>query len=216
LKPRYEELISEQTEEKELVRRAIGGDLRAKAEIVRRHQDLVYNLALKLTGNPGDAETVLQESFLKIFEKLAGFRQESSLRTWIYRITANEALMLLRRRKGAPVSMDLDSDDEILPRYSRMLASLDRNPLELLLDNEFKTALEKALVDLPDSWRVPFVLKDIEGLSLAEVADDLGITVPAVKAALHRARVALRNRLAEFIEQREAGDSRSPAPKEKG
>jgi RNA polymerase sigma-70 factor, ECF subfamily len=209
-------LIPEQSEEKELIRLARGGDIRAKSEIVRRHQDLVYNLALKLTGNPGDAETVLQESFLKIFEKLAGFRQESSLRTWIYRITANEALMLLRRRKGAPVSMELEGEDEAVPRYRQMLASLDRNPLELLLDNEFRTALEKAMIELPDSWRVPFVLKDIEGLSLADVADDLGITIPAVKAALHRARVALRNRLAEFIEQREAGDIKSFAPKEKG
>jgi RNA polymerase sigma-70 factor (ECF subfamily) len=209
-------LISEPTEEKELVRRAVSGDLRAKAEIVHRHQDLVYNLALKLTGNSGDAETVLQESFLKIFEKLGGFRQESSLRTWIYRITANEALMLLRRRKGAPISMEVESEEEATPRYRQMLASLDRNPLELLLDNEFRNALEKAMIELPDSWRVPFVLKDIEGLSLQEVADDLGITVPAVKAALHRARVALRNRLAEFIEQREAGVLGSSAPNVKG
>lgn len=198
------------------MRRALDGNLAAKSEIVRRNQDLVYNLALKLVSNPGDAETVLQETFLKVFEKLESFRQESSLRTWIYRIAANAALMLLRQRKSEPVSMDLDDDEEATPRYSRMLASLDRNPLQLLLDQEFQGALEQAMAELPDSWRVPFVLKDIEGLSLQEVADDLDTTVPAIKASLHRARVFLRNRLVEFIEQREAGSLRMPALRGKG
>jgi len=177
---------------------------------------------LKLVSSADDAETILQETFLKVFEKLAGFRQESSLRTWIYRITANETLMLLRQRKAEPFSVSVEEDDEAPSRHSRMLASLDRNPLELLLDNEFRQALENAMADLPDAWRIPFVLKDIEGLSLQETAEDLNTTVPAVKAALHRARVALRNRLEEFIERREAGsiqpriDFLSKTPPQKG
>jgi RNA polymerase sigma-70 factor (ECF subfamily) len=203
-------------EEKVLVRRALDGDLNAKSEIVRRNQDLVYNLALKLVSNPDEAETVLQETFLKVFGKLGGFRQESSLQTWIYRIAANAALMLLRQRKSQPVLVDLDDRDDNPSLYSRMLASLDRNPLDLLLNNEFRETLEKAMAELPDSWRVPFVLKDVEGLSLQEVADDMNTTVPAVKAALHRARVALRNRLAGFFEQREAGMLRLPLSRGKG
>jgi RNA polymerase sigma-70 factor (ECF subfamily) len=203
-------------EEKELVRRALEGRVEAKTEIVRRNQDLVYNLALKLVSKPDDAETVLQETFLRVFEKLESFRQESTLRTWIYRIAANSALMLLRQRRSDPVTIETSDDDETLSRNSRMLASLDRNPLELLLDNEFRRALEAAMKELPDSWRVPFVLKDIEGLSLQEVADDLNTTVPAVKAALHRARVALRNRLAEFIVQHETGKSKTVSRGEKG
>jgi RNA polymerase sigma-70 factor (ECF subfamily) len=188
------------------VQRALAGQVQAKAEIVRRHQDLVYNLALKLVSRPEEAESVLQETFLKVFENLGSFRQDAALRTWIYRIATNEALMALRRRRPAPLSInDGEEDEEGSGRYSRMLRSLDRNPLELLMDREFQQALEKAMSDLPDAWRIPFVLKDIEGLSLQEIADDLNTTIPAVKAALHRGRVVLRNRLADFMEQRESG-----------
>jgi RNA polymerase sigma-70 factor, ECF subfamily len=187
------------------VQRALAGQVQAKAEIVRRHQDLVYNLALKLVSRPEEAESVLQETFLKVFENLGSFRQEASLRTWIYRIATNAALMALRRRKPASLSIDVGEEEEGSGRYSRMLRSLDRNPLELLMDREFQQALEKAMSDMPDAWRIPFVLKDIEGLSLQEIADDLNTTIPAVKAALHRGRVLLRNRLADFIERRESG-----------
>ncbi len=197
--------ISEPLSDRELVQRALAGDLPAKSEIVRRHQDLVYNLALKLVSNPETAECVLQDTFLKVFEKLATFRQESSLQTWIYRIATNEALMRLRQRKFNVISVDEEPEDPETSRFSSMLKSLDRNPLELLLDSEFKKALEEAMAELPDSWRVPFVLKDIEGLSLQEIADQLNTTVPGVKSALHRGRTALRNRLAEFISHREQG-----------
>jgi RNA polymerase sigma-70 factor (ECF subfamily) len=190
--------------DKELIQQALAGDVEAKTEIVRRNEDLVYNLALKLVSRPEDAENVLQETFLKVFEKLDTFKLESSLRTWIYRIAANEALMLLRKRKGEWVSMDDERDDDsAVRRYDRMLKSLDRNPLELLLDSEFKQALERALAELPASRRIPFVLKDIEGLSLQEVAEQLNTSVPAVKSALHRGRTFLRDRLAEFIDRRE-------------
>ncbi len=166
---------------------------------------MVYNLALKLVSNSDDAENVLQETFLKVFEKLETFKLESSLRTWIYRIAANEALMLLRKRKGEWISMDDEREDDTASRrYDRMLKSLDRNPLELLLDAEFKQALGTALAELPASRRIPFVLKDIEGLSLQEVANQLNTTVPAVKSALHRGRTFLRDRLAEFIDQYKA------------
>ncbi|RJP77672.1 MAG: sigma-70 family RNA polymerase sigma factor [Candidatus Zixiibacteriota bacterium] len=195
--------------EKEMVQRALDGDVRARTEIVLRHQDLVYNLALKLTGNPERAECVLQETFLKVFEKLDTFRLDSALGTWIYRIATNAALMMLRQRKGRLVPMEEEGDDEETSRYARMLKSLDRDPLELLLDTEFKDALERAMAQLPDSWRVPFVLKDIEGLSLQEIAQTMNTTVPAVKAALHRGRTALRDHLAEFIEAREAADQKS-------
>ena len=153
-------------------------------------------------SNPEGAENVLQETFLKVFEKLHTFKGNSSLQTWIYRIATNEALMILRRKKGDLLPIDEDPDSEQKAKYESMLQSMDRNPLELLMDSEFKEALEDAMVKLPDAWRIPFVLKDIEGLSLQEVADTLNTTVPAVKAALHRGRSALRDHLAEFIDRR--------------
>jgi RNA polymerase sigma-70 factor (ECF subfamily) len=162
---------------------------------------MVYNLALKLVADAEMAECVLQETFLKVFEKLTSFRGEASLRTWIYRIAANAALMMLRQRKGELISVDQDEASEASSKYARMLRSLDRDPLEMLLDVEFKSALEKAMAELPDSWRVAFVLKDVEGMSLQEIAAELNTTVPAVKALLHRGRMALRDKLAEFIEK---------------
>lgn len=169
---------------------------------------MVYNLALKLVGDPDEAENVLQETFLKVFEKLDTFRAESSLQTWIYRIATNAALMSIRQRKGDVVAFNEETDFTPAAKYEHMLKSLSRNPLELLLDAEFKGALENAMLDLPDSWRIPFVLKDIEGLSLQDIADKLNTTVPAVKAALHRGRNALRDSLADFTEGRGANIGR--------
>lgn len=110
--------------------------------------------------------------------------------------------MSIRQRKGDVVAFDEEADFTPATKYERMLKSLSRDPLELLLDAEFKDALERAMAELPDSWRIPFVLKDIEGLSLQDIADELNTTVPAVKAALHRGRNALRDSLADFIEDR--------------
>jgi len=179
--------------------------VQAKAQIVHNYQGMVYNLALKLLSDPEKAENVLQDTFLKVFEKLDTFRGDSSLQTWIYRITANTALMSLRKRKEEWVSLEDDPEMSPSPKYSQMMESLERNPLELLLDSEFKESLEKAMAELPVSWRLPFILKDIEGLSLQEVADTLNTSVPAVKAALHRGRSALRDKLADFIERKETG-----------
>jgi RNA polymerase sigma-70 factor (ECF subfamily) len=153
-------------------------------------------------SSPEEAENVLQETFLKIFEKLDTFRGNSSLQTWVYRIATNEALMMLRRKKGHIVPIEEDRDSEQKTKYESMLRSMDRDPLELLMDSEFREALEEAMLELPDSWRIPFVMKDIEGLSLQEVADTLNTTVPAVKAALHRGRSALRDQLTYFIDRR--------------
>lgn len=190
-----------------MIVRATAGEPEAKAQIVREYQELVYNLALKLVGDADKAENVLQDTFLNIFEKLDAFRGDSSLKTWIYRIATNSALMSLRQRKGQTVTLEEEAEPSASSRYQRMMESLSQTPLDILLDAEFREALQKAMSELPDSWRIPFVLKDIEGLSLQEVADSLNTTIPAVKAALHRGRTALRDQLAEFIETKDRGKS---------
>ncbi len=189
-------------DEKDLVSRALSGDVEAKTRIVIENQEIVYNLALKMVSDPIEAENILQDTFLKVFEKLDTYMGNSSLQTWIYRIATNTALMQFRQRKGEHVAIDEDPDIEKTTKYQAMLASLDQDPLEILMDNEFKEALEKAMSELPETWRIPFILKDIEGLSLKEVAESLGTSVPAVKAALHRGRSALRDQLADFIDGR--------------
>ncbi len=197
----------EMAREQELIQRALDGDTSAKTQIVLEHQENVYNLGLRLLGDEDAAEGVLQDTFLKVFEKLAGFKQNSRLGTWIHRIAANEALMLLRSKKGkyfVPiVEHPLESDDDEPPGFVAEAVNLD--PLEITLNEELRRELEKAIYELPLHLRTAFVLKDLEGLTMAEIADETGKTVSAVKANLHRARVRLRERLTEVAGKDEGG-----------
>ncbi len=185
--------------EKELIHRAQNGDKKAMAVIVKNNESLVYNTALKLLGNEQDAECVLQETFLKVFKALSGFKGESSLSTWIYRIATNFALMRLRARKKESVTSDI-TDDQI---NQDMLASFNQtvgnDPLRAVVNDELKQAMERAIQQLSPKFKSVFVLKDIDGYSLKEISEMLEMSLPAVKSNLHRARLALRNQLAHYV-----------------
>ncbi len=187
--------------ESELVAKAIQGDRKALADIVAQNERLVYNTALRLLADPKEAECVLQETFLKVFQALPEFKGQSSLSTWIYRIATNYALMRIRSRQKAPSSID-DSEGQVssnsLENFNR---SVGNNPLRAVMNVELREAMERAIAELPTKFRSVFVLKDIEGFSLKEIADMLDLSLAAVKSNLHRARLFLRNRLAEFSEQ---------------
>ena len=187
--------------ERDLVRRAVAGDLEARSEIVRRHQRNVYNLGLRLIGREEEAECVLQDTFLKVFEKLDDFRGESRLGTWIHRIATNAALMRMRGRKGkhfVPIEEEA-REEEGEADLAYIARSLDRDPLELTLNEELRRRLEEAIVMLPPALRTAFVLKDLEGLSVADIAGETGKSESAVKADLHRARLKLRAMLADMV-----------------
>jgi len=194
---------AEQAEEQELIRKAVEGDRQARSELVLRHQRNVYNLGLRLTGREEEAECVLQDTFLKVFEKLDNFRGDSRLGTWIHRIATNAALMRMRSKKGkyfVPIEEERSNDEDDSTDLSFVVQSLDRDPLELTLDDELKHKLEKAIASLPENLRAAFVLKDLEGMTMQEIGEQLGKSVSAIKADLHRARVKLRRQLAEFVE----------------
>jgi len=187
--------------ETELVARAVKGDRRALTEIVEKNEKMVYNTALRLLSNPEEAECVLQETFLKVLQVLPEFKGQSSLSTWIFRIAANFSLMRLRSRKREPEALKEEESRvsrEALAAFNR---SVGNNPLEAAMNSEIRRAMEAAIAELPDKFRSVFVLKDMEGFSLKEIADMLDISLAAVKTNLHRARLFLRNRLAEFSEQ---------------
>lgn len=192
---------SDYTKDKQLVQRASEGDKKALSQIVAENEQLVYNTALKLLANPEEAECVLQETFLKVFQVLPSFKGESSLSTWIYRIATNFALMRLRNRKKEFSSLE-GTEDHIqkntLETFNRHVAT---NPLKAVLNDELKEAMEQAIAQLPPKYRTVFILKDIEGHSLNEIAEMTGMTLAAVKSNLHRARLYLRDRLAEYTEQ---------------
>jgi len=186
--------------EQELVRKAQTGDRRAQAEIVAKNERMVYNAALRLLANEDEAECVLQETFLKVFQALPEFKGQSALSTWIYRIATNFALMRLRSRKketGNLYDVESQISQSTLTAFNR---SIGNNPLRAVMNKELQQAMEKEIAELPDKFRSVFVLKDIDGYSLKEISKMLNMSLAAVKTNLHRARLFLRNRLAEFIE----------------
>jgi len=183
--------------EQELIRRAKQGDRAAQAKIVKAHEKMVYNLGLKLLGNADQAEGVLQETFLKVLQALPKFEEKSQLSTWIYRIATNQALMRLRSRKRRFVSID-DNPEFDDKDYTTFSQSLDATPLDEVLNQELREKMDRAIEQLPENYKTVFVMKDIEGLALKEIAEILDLSLPAVKSNLHRARVALRNKLAEM------------------
>lgn len=182
------------------IERARAGDRVAQAEIVKNYETMVYNLALKLTGNSDEAEGVLQETFLKVLESLHSFRGESKLGTWIYRIAVNYALMRLRRRKKAFYSLD-DYQINDNKDYSTFNRSIEDDPEAMLYNTELRRAMEEAIDELPPKYKTSFIMKDIEGLSLKEVADILDMNIATVKTHIHRARLFLRDKLAEYAEE---------------
>ena len=185
----------------DLVERAKAGDKTALAKVVTDNEQLVFNTALRLVGNTEDAECVMQETFLKVLQALPGFKGESSLSTWIYRIATNFALMRLRDRKKDFANIeqnDLQVSRSALESFNR---SIGANPHRAYENQELRRKMEEAIEELPPKFRSVFILKDVEGLSLKEIAEMNDMSLPAVKSNLHRARLFLRNRLAEFTER---------------
>jgi RNA polymerase sigma-70 factor (ECF subfamily) len=152
------------------------GDPDAFAELVERHSETIYNLALRMMNNPQEAEEVLQDTFVSAFRALGRFEGRSQLSTWLYRIAYNAALMRLRRRELPTTSLDeplLGDEGDPMPRQ---LVDWSAVPDELLLKGELDAVLREAVDRLPEGSRAVFVLRDIEGLSTAETAAVLELT----------------------------------------
>lgn len=178
-----------------LLAQAREGDTRAFSELVRRYESKIFRLAQHITQNREDAEDVLQETFLKAYQHLDQFQGNSKFYTWVVRIAVNQALMKLRRRKtDKSVSLDetIDTGEDTIVRE---IAAWDENPEQRFSREEMGQILESAIESLEPPYRSVFALRDIEGLSTEETADALGLSVPAVKSRLLRARLQLRERL---------------------
>ena len=172
--------------------------------LVEQYQTRVYNLALKMLINKEDAEDVLQETFIKIFSKIDSFREESELATWIYRITANAALMKLRERQRKSNKHADIEDVGMAPFAPTVDLRTEKTPFDELLHKESRHILEQAIAELPDIYRVVFVLKDIEQLPTGEIAELLDLSHEAIYSRLKRARIQLRNAILQaYYEQHE-------------
>lgn len=185
----------------DLVRLAKAEDYFAFEELVNRHSPRIYSLLSRLLGNRTDAEDLLQQTFLSAFENLSKFREEASFKTWITRIATNYALMKFRK-EGRVQSISLD-DPHILNEdgipLPREIADWSVNPGELLEKKQLIEILEGAIASLPQIYRAVFLLRDMEGLSNKEVSETMGLSVPAVKSRLMRARLFLRKVLSDMV-----------------
>jgi RNA polymerase sigma-70 factor (ECF subfamily) len=196
------------SDELRLVRAAKAGDLGAFEQLVRRYDRNVFRIAQHITQNREDAEDVVQDAFLKAYENLQNFQEQSKFYTWLVRIAVNEALMRLRRRRPERmVSLDeeVKTDEDSMPRE---VADWSPNPEQLYTQSELRDILGKTIQGLPSSFRTVFVLRDVEGLSTEETAEALDLSIPAVKSRLLRARLQLRERLNKYFKKRKTGDGK--------
>jgi RNA polymerase sigma-70 factor (ECF subfamily) len=177
----------------DLVAAARDGDRAAIDALVTRYQPLVYRYGLRMCGHPDAAGDVLQDTLLSLARSIPDFRGESSLSTWLYTVARRACVRRRRRRKFEPVHHE--SLDALPQRDLDALAAPDRNPEQALAGRETRAALEAAIASLKPADREVLVLRDIDGLSAPEVATVLGVGVAAVKSRLHRARLAVRERL---------------------
>lgn len=185
----------------DLLRQARAGDFAAFEQLVGRFQDRVYGLAFRMLGEPHDAEDVTQQTFLSLVEHLRDFREASTVAGWVLRIAANHALKLLRKRRGLPTVPLTDPVDEGYAGvpHPDVIAPWRDDPADLAARREVRGLIDRALAELDDKYRAVFVLRDVEGFSVKETADLLGITEANVKVRLLRARLALRERLTRVL-----------------
>jgi RNA polymerase sigma-70 factor (ECF subfamily) len=176
------------------------GDTTAFDRLVRRHQDTLYRLMVRACHHPQDAEEVASEAFARAYQRLGQFENRSSFITWLGRIATN--LCFRRREKVELPSVSLEGAREEEGRPDRTPPATGASPEHAALRAEMKHLIRTAVAELPEPDQTVLRLRDIEQMSAAETADRTGLTVPAVKARLHRARCRLRERLnAYFLEE---------------
>lgn len=182
-----------------ILKRLKAGDMTACADCIALHSDSLYGLALRMVNDESEAEDVVQETFLNAFKSIRNFDGRSSLGTWLFRIAYNNALMRLRKYKPDTVEIDqpifMDAGDEV----PRQLFDWCCLPEEDFMTAEAQEKIQLGISQLSEPLRVVFTLRDIEGLSTAEVAEILDLTESAVKVRLHRARLALREILSGYF-----------------
>jgi RNA polymerase sigma-70 factor (ECF subfamily) len=188
-------------EEEQLVKDLQAGKTESFERLATLFQKKIYALSFNLTRNAMDSEDVTQEVLLTLFKKIHTFQGKSAFSSWVYRITLNATYMKLRsRKKDQSISIE-----ELLPSFNgsgfqqEKIQDWSENTESLLFDNETRETIQKAVDLLPEKEKIVFLLRDVEGLSTEKVGEILELTVPAVKSRLHRARLFLRKKLANYF-----------------
>ncbi len=189
-------------DEGSLVAAAKAGDITAFETLVGRYERKIFRLAQNITQNREDAEDVMQEAFLKSYQHLGEFQGNSRFYTWLVRIAVNQALMKLRKRRPNQVSLDeeIDTGEDTMPRE---VEDWGPSPEDRYEQSELGSILSTTIAELDPPFRIVFQLRDIEELSTEETAEALGLSIPAVKSRLLRARLKLRQKLNRYFRQGE-------------
>ena len=188
------------SEDVALVCSAKQGDMAAFEELTERHTAMIFRIAMRIAGSREDAEDIVQDAFLKAFLHLQGFEERSRFSTWVTRIAVNEALTRLRRSRRSPtISIDDRTDDST--SLGDTIADRRPNPEQHYNTFQLRKLLHEAVLSLPDRHKAVLLLRDVEGLCIADTAEMLGLSVPNVKTRLVRARLKLRRGLRQHIER---------------
>ncbi len=169
-------------------------------QLVERYQSKLYNFGLRMCDNPSDAEDMVQDAFLNAFRYLGSFRYETKFKNWLYRVATSACLKKKRKSRHAPereISLEefLPSDESDIVSKMPKWAS---QPLESVLNDELAVEIRNAILELPEKYRLVFVLRDIEAFSTMETAEILNLTSTNIKVRLHRARLFLRDKLKTY------------------
>jgi RNA polymerase sigma-70 factor (ECF subfamily) len=189
-----------------LVERVRSKDVAAFEELLGRYENKLYRLAMRFVRNENDAQEILQEAFLSAWRNLPGFEGRAQFGSWMYRVTVNAALMFLRARSRHPEVMLDDVEPAILHKATEQSAhgsseDWSQRPDEQLQSEELRRHIQEAADALPEGLRTVFLVRDVEGMSTEETAELLGLSLPAVKTRLHRARLAMREAIGHYFAQ---------------
>ena len=183
----------------DLVHATKNGDVAAFEQLVKRYDRKLLRIAQSITHHREDSQDIVQEAFLKAYQNLAAFREDSKFSTWLFRITVNQSLMKLRKQrttKEASLDEDFQANGDVLPKE---IADWAPNPEQLYWASELRDILIKCLEKLNPILRTVFVLRDIEGLTIEQTAEVLDLSQTAIKARLWRARLQLRESLTKYF-----------------
>jgi RNA polymerase sigma-70 factor (ECF subfamily) len=189
-------------DDRALAEALIAGRPEAFQAFVERFGPLILTFGRRMCGHRQDAEDVLQETLLKAYRSLRALRDAAALKPWVYRVAANTCLNMRRRGKNEP-QRELSLDDVLPARAADgsppQIADWSHVPLDRLLQGELKRKLEEAILALPKDYRIVLVLRDQEGFSTRQTAEILGITQTLAKVRLHRARLAMRQAIGDYL-----------------
>jgi RNA polymerase sigma-70 factor, ECF subfamily len=184
------------TDDADLVQASKAGDSAAFEELVGRDDRRLFRIAYHILHNPDDAQDVVQDTFMKVFQNLGQFRADSKFSTWLYRIVVNQSLMELRKqRRKSPTAIELSIEGDEEGQLPIDLSDWRPNPEEQYKESELRELLNRLLMELQPALRVVFVMHNIEGQSLQETAEGLALSVAAAKTQSLRARLYLREQL---------------------